>query len=111
MNGAIKIALRVPMERLSSGYKNYGGEIEVDLDGSVPTGDGFVIAFVETVHGQVYSISEPFSIVAADAAPSNYTDRPGGLPTATATATLHDMPNPTMDWAVTLNGQGASPTD
>jgi hypothetical protein len=38
MIGFIPIALRVPMEKLPGGWKNYGGEIEVDLDGDIPTG-------------------------------------------------------------------------
>lgn len=104
MEGAIRIAKNVPMERMSGGYRNYGGEIEVDLDGTIPTGYGFVIAFVESVNGQVYSISPPFSIV--DSPPSNYTDIPEGLTAAATTATLHDAPNPTMQWAITLDGPG-----
>jgi len=108
MEGAIKIARNVPMQRLSSGYRNYGGEIEVDLDGTIPTGDGFVVAFVESVNGGVYTISSPFSIVAEP--PSNFTDKPFGLPSATVTATLHDMPHPTMQWAITMDGQGVSIT-
>ena len=38
MIGFIPIALRVPMERLPTGRKNFGGEIEVDLGDSMPTG-------------------------------------------------------------------------
>jgi hypothetical protein len=38
MVGFIPIALRVPMERLPNGRKNYGGELEVDLDDNIPTG-------------------------------------------------------------------------
>jgi hypothetical protein len=110
LSGAVKIARNVPMQRLSSGYKNYGGQIEVDLDGTIPTGDGFIVAFVETVHGGVYTLSDPFSIVADADKPANYTDRPGGLPTATVTATLHDKPNPTMDWAITMSGKGVEIT-
>jgi hypothetical protein len=102
MTGSIPIAYRVPNTRLTTGYKNYGGEIEVDLDGTVPTGDGFVLAFVEKVHGQVYTTSEMFSIVAT--APDNYTANPDDLPDATVTATLTQTPNPTMEWAITLTG-------
>ena len=36
LNGFYHVALRVPMERLPGGYKNYGGEMEVDLDSSIP---------------------------------------------------------------------------
>jgi len=36
--GFIPIALRVPMTRLTTGRKNYGGELEVDLSTGVPTG-------------------------------------------------------------------------
>ena len=38
MTGFIPIALRVPMERLPSGRKNFGGEMEVQLDTNIPTG-------------------------------------------------------------------------
>lgn len=38
MTGFIPIALRVPMERLPTGRKNYGGEMEVQLDSNIPTG-------------------------------------------------------------------------
>jgi hypothetical protein len=39
LNGFIPIALRVPLERLPTGRKNFGGEMEVDLDPNVmPTG-------------------------------------------------------------------------
>lgn len=38
MIGFIPIALRVPMERLPTGKKNFGGELEIDLDPSTPTG-------------------------------------------------------------------------
>jgi len=38
MIGFIPIALRVPMQRLPKGYKNFGGEMEVDLDANIPTG-------------------------------------------------------------------------
>lgn len=38
MNGFIPIALRVPMERLPTGRKNFGGELEVDLADNIPTG-------------------------------------------------------------------------
>ena len=44
--------------------------------------------------------SEPFSIVKAK--PANYTQ--AALPTATVTATLDSPPNPTHEWAITLNG-------
>ena len=38
MVGFIPIALRVPMEKLPTGKKNYGGEIEVDLSPDIPFG-------------------------------------------------------------------------
>lgn len=101
LNGFIPIALRVPLERLPTGRKNFGGEMEVDLDPNVmPTGDGFRLIFMNTFHGQVYSVSPAFSILASK--PANFTDAP--LPTATVTATLTELPNPTQEWAKTLNG-------
>jgi hypothetical protein len=36
--GHIPIALRVPMERMKTGRKNYGGEIDIELDSNIPTG-------------------------------------------------------------------------
>lgn len=101
--GAIKIALRFPMEPLPGSYKNLGGEIEIDLEGNVPPASGYVISFSSWVHGQTYAISEPFDILAAP--PSNYTDRPDNLPTATVTATITEVAVPTDGWAVTLNGK------
>ncbi|ORY31448.1 hypothetical protein BCR39DRAFT_526817 [Naematelia encephala] len=100
MNGFIPIALRVPMERLPTGRHNYGGEIEVDLDLDMPTGEGFSLIFMNTLHGQVYTKSKPFSILAST--PDNYTSP--DLPTATVTATITTLPNPQQEYAVTLNG-------
>lgn len=48
------------MERLPSGYKNYGGEMEVDLGSNIPTGDGFYLLFMNTYHGEVYAKVCPF---------------------------------------------------
>ncbi|OCF31303.1 hypothetical protein I317_02207 [Kwoniella heveanensis CBS 569] len=100
MIGFIPIALRVPMERLPTGKKNYGGEIEVDLNVQLPTGDGFFLIFMNTYHGEVYSKSPKFSIYSST--PDNYTEP--DLPTATVTATVTTIPNPTQQWAITLNG-------
>ncbi|WVQ65950.1 uncharacterized protein L199_004128 [Kwoniella botswanensis] len=99
MVGFLPIALRVPMEKLP-GKKYYGGEIEVDLVDGLPTGDGFFLIFMNTYHGEVYAKSPKFSIYATK--PDNYTDP--DLPTATVTATLTTVPNPTQQWAMTLNG-------
>lgn len=38
MQGFQPIALRVKMDRLPGGHRNFGGKMEVDLGGSVPTG-------------------------------------------------------------------------
>lgn len=103
MNGAFKIATRFPNEPLPGRYANLGGEIEVDLGADVPAGDGFVISFSSSFHGKVYAVSEPFSIL--EAPPSNHTDRPQGLPEATVTATITNVPNPTDQWPLTLTGQ------
>ncbi|CAD6582797.1 MAG: hypothetical protein TREMPRED_003390 [Tremellales sp. Tagirdzhanova-0007] len=100
MVGFIPIALRVPLIRVPTGRKNYGGELEVDLSTGVPEGDGFSLLFMNTLHGQVYAKSSKFSILAAS--PANYTVP--DLPTATVTATLSDTPNPTQQWALTLDG-------
>ncbi|WWC70603.1 uncharacterized protein I206_104554 [Kwoniella pini CBS 10737] len=99
MVGFLPIALRVPMEKLP-GKKFYGGEIEVDLSSSLPTGDGFFLIFMNTYHGEVYAKSPKFSIYSSK--PDNYTSP--DLPTATVTATITTVPNPTQQWAMTLNG-------
>ncbi|GFZ45370.1 hypothetical protein JCM24511_03096 [Saitozyma sp. JCM 24511] len=101
MIGFLPIALRVPLERLPSGHHNYGGEMEVDLDSGIPTGDNFRLIFMNTYHGEVYATSDKFSIYASQ--PANYTTD-ADLPTATITATLTGDPNPTQQWAITLNG-------
>ncbi|WVO15785.1 hypothetical protein L204_103447 [Cryptococcus depauperatus] len=106
MVGFLPIALRVPMDRLPTGHKNYGGEIEVDLDKAVPVGDGFYLIFMNTYHGEVYAKSKKFSIL--NATPSNYTSV--DLPTATITASLSAAPNPTQQWAITMNGINADAT-
>ncbi|ORX40240.1 hypothetical protein BD324DRAFT_616997 [Kockovaella imperatae] len=100
MVGFIPIALRVPMARLPTGQKNFGGELQIELGEDIPTGDGFSLVFLSSLHGQVYAKSKPFSILPA--APSNYTEPV--LPTATVTAILDTLPNPTQQWALTLNG-------
>lgn len=110
MNGAIKIAHRFPNEALPGRYGNIGGEIEVDLGGDVPLGDGFIIAFTSSFHGKVYALSEPFAILEnRDAAPANYTDRPAGLPAATVTATISAIPNPTDQYPLSLSGKPDEP--
>ncbi|WVQ72819.1 hypothetical protein IAR50_002379 [Cryptococcus sp. DSM 104548] len=103
MVGFLPIALRVPMKKISNVY---GGSLEVELDSGVPTGDGFFLVFMNTYHGQVYGKSKKFSIL--DATPSNYTA--SALPTGTVTATLDGVPNPTQQWAVTLDGVDADAT-
>ena len=47
MVGFIPIALRVPMARLTTGRRNYGGELEVDLDDGAPT--GYVLRLVRGI--------------------------------------------------------------
>ncbi|ODN95244.1 hypothetical protein L198_04632 [Cryptococcus wingfieldii CBS 7118] len=109
MVGFLPIALRVPMKRVN---RVYGGSLEVELDSGVPTGDGFFLVFMNTYHGQVYGKasrslhSKKFSIL--DATPSNYTA--SALPTGTVTATLDTVPNPTQQWAITLDGIDADAT-
>ncbi|KAG8685896.1 hypothetical protein FRC09_014473 [Ceratobasidium sp. 395] len=79
--------------------------LNVMLD-SVPAGDDYYVLFIDATHGNMYSISDRFSILAAGstgaAAPA--------VPTA-STVTLKGGPNPTAQFAVTFaGGSGALPT-
>lgn len=104
MNGFIKLALRVPHDSQGK-YGTYGGELEVDLDDGVPTGDKFVVFFTESMHGQVYARSEPFSIYKAADKPGNYSSNPEKLPEPQTTLTISAGPAPTDEWAITLSGK------
>lgn len=104
MDGFIKLALRVP-HALQGKYGNYGGELEVDLDENVPTGDRFVVIFTESMHGQVYAKSDPFSIYKAGDKPGNYSNNPDKLAQPKTTLTLTEGPVPTQEWAITMSGK------
>ncbi|EJT48874.1 hypothetical protein A1Q2_08078 [Trichosporon asahii var. asahii CBS 8904] len=104
MDGFIKLALRVP-HAAAGKYGTYGGELEVDLTEDVPTGDKFVVIFTESMHGQVYAKSEPFSIFKAGEQPGNYSSNPDKVPEPKTTATLTEGPVPTQEWAITLSGK------
>ncbi|BEI86341.1 hypothetical protein CcaverHIS002_0606280 [Cutaneotrichosporon cavernicola] len=107
MQGALKIAYRYPMDALPGRYGNLGGGIEVELPSDIPTGEGFIVSFTSYYHGKVYAISEPFAIL--DQLPSNYTT-PTGLASATYTATITSMPNPTQQWPLMLKGPEDKPS-
>lgn len=104
MEGFIKLAYRVP-HAAQGKYGTYGGELEVSLDDAVPTGDKFVIVFTESMHGQVYAKSDPFSILKPDDRPGNYTNNPGKVPEPKTSLTLTEGPQPTQEWAITLDGK------
>ena len=70
MNGFLRLALLVPLERLGEAQGNYGAVLEVDLEDGIPTGyvariqlmrklnlvrDGFSLIFLNSLHGQVYA--------------------------------------------------------
>ena len=97
----------------------------MDMDADDSSRDGFTLFFMNTLHGQVYATvslsacfgceysgltnlfqSERFSILASE--PGNYTEP--DLPVATVTATLDSGPNPTQQWALTLNGKDPDAT-
>lgn len=103
MDGFVKLALRVPHTG-SGKYGNYGGELEVELGDKIPTGDNFLIVFTESMHGQVYAKSDPFSILAAADKPGNYSNNPDGLKTPDTTVSLTEGPEPTQQWAITMSG-------
>jgi hypothetical protein len=107
MDAPLKIAKNVPMARLTTGYRNFGGSIDIDLsDSSLRAGSGYVIAFVESLQGQVYSTSPVFSIVKE--APQNYTATPSGVAAPTVTATITAAPEAQDTWPITMDGKGAT---
>jgi hypothetical protein len=101
MQGALKIAHRVPMKALPGRYGNQGGSIDVELPADLPLADGYMISFNSYFTGKVYALSQPFAIV--DALPSNYTT-PTGLVAATHTAVITGLPSPLQQWPLELNG-------
>jgi hypothetical protein len=69
---------------------------------SVPAGDDYYVLFIDSTHGNMYSISERFSILSAGSTPSS-----GAVGTAVPTAstvTLKGGPNPTAQFAYTFAG-------
>ncbi|CAE6442996.1 unnamed protein product [Rhizoctonia solani] len=79
--------------------------LNVHLD-SVPTGDDYYVLFVDSTHGNVYSMSERFSILGA-----------GSTPTAGTVATpssganqvsLSGGPHPTAQFAYTFVSENAA---
>ncbi|KAG9081151.1 hypothetical protein FRC06_005786 [Ceratobasidium sp. 370] len=78
--------------------------LNVMLD-SVPAGDDYYVLFLDSIHGNMYSISERFSILSAG---STGAVAPP-VPTA-STVTLKGGPNPTAQFAYTFAGMsGAVP--
>ena len=78
---------------------------------------------MDSLHGQVYAKSDKFSIYSSE--PSGYVSPgtlrtrirteqsgadPPGVPVATVTATISTPPNPTQQWALTLNGENPEVT-
>lgn len=75
--------------------------LNVMLD-SVPAGDDYYVLFIDSIHGNMYSISERFSILSAGNTP---TAGAVGTPLPTAsTVTLKGGPNPTAQFAYTFAG-------
>ncbi|KAG9088893.1 hypothetical protein FRC07_012454 [Ceratobasidium sp. 392] len=78
--------------------------LNVMLD-SVPAGDDYYVLFIDATHGNMYSISDRFSILAAGS--SGNVNPP--VPTA-STVTLKGGPHPTAQFAFTFAGDsGAVP--
>ncbi|CAE6361038.1 unnamed protein product [Rhizoctonia solani] len=79
--------------------------LNIHLD-SVPTGDDYYVLFLDSTHGNVYSMSERFSILAAGSTPTS-----GSVATANAGAnevTLKGGPNPTAQFAYTFVSENAA---
>ncbi|KAG7561836.1 hypothetical protein FFLO_02737 [Filobasidium floriforme] len=99
-----------PLKKFTSGSRKgqFGGELGIDLDATAGlggmVGDGFSLIFMDTVSGTVYHKSKKFPIYAGAESPANYTTAslPDGPPATTATITA--APNPTQQWAITLDG-------
>ncbi|KAH7333746.1 hypothetical protein B0J17DRAFT_552743, partial [Rhizoctonia solani] len=73
--------------------------LNVHLD-SVPTGEDYYVLFLDSIHGNVYSMSERFSIIAAGSTPSA-----GTVATPISGAnevTLKGGPHPTAQFAYTF---------
>ncbi|KAH8083234.1 hypothetical protein HD553DRAFT_285905 [Filobasidium floriforme] len=110
LNGFLPLAQRVPLKKFTSGSRKgqFGGELGIDLDATAGlggmVGDGFSLIFMDTVSGTVYHKSKKFPIYAGAESPANYTTAslPDGPPATTATITA--APNPTQQWAITLDG-------
>ncbi|CCO34869.1 hypothetical protein BN14_08978 [Rhizoctonia solani AG-1 IB] len=79
--------------------------LNVHLD-NVPIGDDYYVLFLDSTHGNVYSMSERFSIVAAGSTPTS-----GTVATANAGAnevTLKGGPNPTAQFAHTFVSENSA---
>ncbi|QRW26272.1 hypothetical protein RhiXN_11933 [Rhizoctonia solani] len=79
--------------------------LNIHLD-SVPTGDDYYVLFLDSTHGNVYSMSERFSILAAGSTPTS-----GTVAAANAGAnevTLKGGPNPTAQFAYTFVSENAA---
>lgn len=73
---------------------------------SVPAGDDYYVLFIDSIHGNMYSISERFSILSAGSTP---TAGAVGTPLPTAsTVTLKGGPNPTAHFAYTFVSMGGA---
>lgn len=67
---------------------------------SVPAGDDYYVLFLDSIHGNMYSMSERFSILSAGSTPTA-----GAVGTANPTAsvvTVKGGPNPTAHFAYTF---------
>jgi len=81
--------------------------LNVNLD-SVPAGDDYYVLFMDSIHGNMYSMSERFSILSAGSTP---TAGAVGTPNPTAsTVTLKGGPNPTAQFAFTFIGVSGAQT-
>ncbi|QRV85269.1 hypothetical protein RhiJN_27369 [Ceratobasidium sp. AG-Ba] len=75
--------------------------LNIMLD-SVPAGDDYYVLFLDSIHGNMYSMSDRFSILAAgNTPPAGSVATP--VPTV-STVTLKGGPNPTAQFVMTFAG-------
>ena len=75
--------------------------LNVMLD-SVPTGDDYYMLFIDSIHGNMYSMSERFSILSAGSTPT--AGAVGAANPTASTVTLKGGPHPTAHFAYTFAG-------
>jgi len=78
--------------------------------GSVPPGDDYYLVFLNVTHGEVYSISEKFTILAASSSSANSTAQVAPVANK-PTVTVIGTPGPLMTFAQTFGVDASSAVD